>query len=166
VSVLSGGKEGQMNDEDIGLENPDNYNWQGAIAHHATMTTLAFEYLAENEKKITFLHVFPGLVHTELFSGVTAPESSEFLARTLTALFARLGGLLVRFLGASALDCGARQAFLLTSDEYGPGALRIDDKSELVTAPGVLGRYREQGWREKVWNYTLGVFEKGLAASE
>jgi hypothetical protein len=155
-----------MRDDDIGLENPDDYTWQGAIAHHSTMTSLAFEYLAENDKKITFMHVFPGLVSTGLFSRVAAPSTSGLLARSLTALFAGFGSLLVRILGVSALDCGARQAFLLTNDKYGPGAWRIGDKSELVTAPGVLGRYRDQGWREKVWNYTLGVFEKGLAASE
>jgi NAD(P)-dependent dehydrogenase (short-subunit alcohol dehydrogenase family) len=166
VSVLSGGKEQQMRDDDIGLENPDHYTWQGAIVHHATMTSLAFGYLAENDKKITFMHVFPGLVSTRLFSRVAAPSTSGQLARTLTALFAGFGSLLVWLLGVSALDCGARQAFLLTNDKYGPGALRIGDKSELVTAPGVLSRYREQGWQGKVWNYTLGVFEKALAASE
>lgn len=70
-------------------------------------------------------------------------------------------------LGIPVEDCGARQAYILTSDAYGPGELwRIDENSEPVTKAGVLERYRELGWREKVWEYTMGVIEKALATGE
>ncbi|KAF8857528.1 hypothetical protein BDZ45DRAFT_726701 [Acephala macrosclerotiorum] len=166
LSVLSGGKEEKLQEDDVGLEDPNNYSWNKAISHHATMTTLTFEYLAKNEKGITFMHTFPGLVRTGLFSQVVAPESSGILARVLTAIMSTFGSIFLWLAGASALDCGARQAFILTSDNYGPGAWRIDQNSELVTTPGVLGRYREQGWPEKVWNYNSSVFEKALIANE
>lgn len=167
VNVLSAGHEKPILEDDIGLEKSENYSWSAANNHHSTMTTLAFEYLADNDKKITFMHVFPGLVRTELFARVAAPETSGFLARILTRLFGRFGGILQWILGISALDCGARQAFLLTNDKYGPGeAWRIDDKSEPVTAAGVLEHYREEGWREKVWNHNLGIFERALGAGQ
>lgn len=166
LSVLSGGKEEKIQEDDIGLENPNNYSWTKAITHNATMTTLSFEYLAENEKSITFMHVFPGLVRTSLFSRVVAPASSGLLSRVLTAIMSTFGSILIWLAGASALDCGARQAFILTRDTFGPGAWRIDQNSEAVTKPGVLERYREQGWPEKVWNHNLSVFEKVLVASE
>ncbi len=153
-----------MRDDDIGLENVQNFGSRAAINHNTTMTTLAFEYLAKNDKRTTFMHAFPGLVATDNFSRLAAPESFGILGRMLVALIGRFVNTVQRLFGMSAADCGARQAFLLTSDRYGPGEVwRINQKSEPVTAPGVLGHYRERGWREKVWEYTVGVFEKALA---
>jgi hypothetical protein len=58
---------------------------------------------------------------------------------------------------------GARQAWVLTSDRYGLGELwRLGRNSQPVDAPSVFVKYREDGWREKVWGHTLGVFEKAL----
>ena len=161
LSVLNGGREKSMRDDDIGLENADNFAWRAAINHTTTMTSLALEYLAENDKRITFMHAFPGLVATENFSRLTAPESFGMFGRLLVVFIGRFVSMLQYLFGISAADCGARQAFLLTSDKYGPDEVwRINEKSEPVTAPGVLERYREGGWREKVWEYTTGVFEK------
>jgi len=163
LSVVNGGREKQMRDDDIGLENAQNFTSRAAINHTTTMMTLAIEYLAENDKRITFMHAFPGLVATDNFSRLAAPESFGILGRVLVALIGRFVITVQRLFGMSAADCGARQAFLLTSDKYGPGeGWRIDQKSEPVTAPGVLEQYRERGWREKVWEYTVGVFEKAL----
>jgi NAD(P)-dependent dehydrogenase (short-subunit alcohol dehydrogenase family) len=167
LSVLNGGNEKQMCDEDIGLENLQNYSWSAAVNHIATMMTLSFEYLAENDKNITFLHGFPGLVRTEIFSRLTPAEDSGILGRFVFTIMKSLAWTMQWLLGMSVLDCGARQAFILTSDEYGPGEVwRVNEKSEAVTVTGVLERYREQGWREKVWNYTSGVIEKALATSQ
>lgn len=155
-----------MRDNDIGLENLRNYGPRAAINHTTTMTTLVFECLQEAEinKDITFIHAFPGLVATDNFSRLVAPESFGLLGKVLVALVAGFVSMVQHAFGMSAADCGARQAFLLTSDRYGPGQVwRIDQKSEEVTVPGVLERYRERGWRKTVWEYTVGVFEKALA---
>jgi hypothetical protein len=150
-----------MRDDDMGLENAQNFASRAAINHTTTMTTLALEYLAENDKRITFMHSFPGLVATDNFSRLAAPESFGLLGRVLVAFIGCFVSMVQHLFGMSAADCGARQAFLLASDKYGPGEVwRINEKSEPVTAPGVLERYRERGWREKVWEYTVGVFEK------
>jgi hypothetical protein len=162
--VLNGGKEKRMLDDDIGLENPANFGARAAINHTTTMMTLALEYLSKSEKEITFLHAFPGLVATDNFSRLTAPRSFGILGKLFVVFISRFVNTLQRLLGMSVADCGARQAYLLTSEAYGPGQVwRIDDKSEPVNAPGVLEHYREGGWQERVWEYTVGVFEKVLA---
>lgn len=128
------------------------------------MMTLALEYLAESEKQITFTHAFPGLVGTDIFSRLTAPESFGILGRLYVGFIGRFFSILQYLFGMSATDCGARQAYLLTSDEYGPGQVwRINDKSEPIIAPRFLEQYREHGWQEKVWEYTAGVFGRILA---
>jgi len=166
LSVLSGGNEKQMHDDDIGLENPHNYSWNAAVNHIATMMTLSFEYLAENDKQITFIHSFPGLVRTEIFSRLAPAEEAGMLGSTVLAIMARFAFIMQWLFGSSVEVAGARQAFVLTSDEIGPGKIwRIDEKSAPVTAAGVLEKYREQGWREKVWDYTSRVIEKALTTS-
>ena len=150
-----------MRDEDIGLEQ----HWapRGVINHTTTMTSLAFEYLAENDKRIAFLHAFPGWVKTDIFARLTAPESSGVAWRVTLASIRSLVAVVMLIFGMSAEASGERQAFHLTSDTYGPGAWRIGSLSEQVSAPGVLEQYKERGWAEKVWEHTVHVFEKALA---
>ena len=69
-------------------------------------------------------------------------------------------------LGTSIAKSGARQAFLLTSDKFGPGECwRVDEKCEPVTNAGVLDDYRQAGWKEKISSYTSGIIEQVLATS-
>lgn len=147
----------------MGLEDPRHYAPRATMNHTTTMTSLAFDVLASNDKQITFMHAFPGLVATDNFSRLAAPESYGFIGRLILPLFSRFLSTIQWLFGMSAADCGARQAFLLTSDKYGPGEpWRIDQHSEAVTTPGVLASYRERGWGIKVWDYTLQVFERVL----
>ena len=158
-----------MVEHDLGLQNPENYSWTAALDNWSTMMTLSFEYLAANEKSMTFMHSFPGLVRTENFNRMasSAPASVGSLGRFLVALAARFAFTMQWLLGVSALDSGASAAFLLCSDRYGPGECwRIDQKNEPFPPSRVLEEYRERGWREKVWEHTAGVFEKALAADE
>ncbi|KAF2107992.1 hypothetical protein BDV96DRAFT_692962 [Lophiotrema nucula] len=164
LSVLNGGREKAIREDDLGLEDARHYAPRPAINHTTLMMTLALELLASNDKQITFMHAFPGLVATDNFSRLSAPESYGLIGRLILPLVARFISTMQWLFGMSAADCGARQAFLLTSDKYGPGvAWRIDQKSESVTKAGVLDAYREQGWRDKVWDYTMRIFEKALA---
>lgn len=161
LSVLNGGKEKSMYDEDIGLE--QHWATRAVIDHATTMTSLAFEHLAENDQRITFLHAFPGLVRTDIFARLTAPASSGVAWRVVLASIRGLFAILILFFGMSAEDSGERQAFHLTSDIYSPGAWRIDSLSDQVYASGVLEQYRERGWPEKVWEHNVRIFDKALA---
>lgn len=164
LTVLNGGREQLMRDEDIGLETQNNWSTRGAINHTTTMTSLAFEQLAENDKGIVFLHAFPGMVKTDIFSRITAPESSGLAWRAVLALIQGAVAVINLLIGISAAESGERQAFHLTSDTYSPGAWRIDQLSDQVATPGVLEQYREGGWREKVWEHNMRVFDKALAS--
>ena len=67
-----------MVNDDLGLDT----KWSpiSVVNHTSTMTSLAFEHLAnndrDNDKKIAYLHASPGFVRTTIFSRLTPPESS------------------------------------------------------------------------------------------
>ncbi|KAJ9501881.1 hypothetical protein H2202_002843 [Exophiala xenobiotica] len=161
LSVLNGGREKKMYDDDLGLEK----HWAifTVVNHSTTMTSLAFEYLARNDQKITFLHAYPGLVQTDIIARMAAPESSGMMWRFTLASFRGLMALLMMVVGLTVEESGERHAFHLTSDTYGPGAHRIGETSDEVTAGGVFEQYRERGWPEKVWEHTVRTFDQILA---
>jgi len=162
LSVLNGGKEKVMLEDDLGLE--QHWSSGNLMGHTATMTSLAFQYLAEGEsnKRIAFLHAASGLVNTDIYSRLTAPESSGIVWRMALPLLKGLLSVLWFCLAISPEESGERQAFNLTSDDFGPGALRIDQSNQLISTKGVLEEYIERGWQEKVWEHTVRAFEKAL----
>ena len=169
LSVQNGGSEQAINELDIGLQDPKNYSWSSAVSHISTMTSLSFSHLSElpENKNITFIHSAPGLVRTEIFSRLKPSPESGFLARLWTVFFRKLMFNVQWYMGVSIADCGARQAYLLTSEAFGPGKLwRIDQESEPVTMAGVLEGYEKNGWGVKVWEFTTGVVEKALRMGE
>ena len=161
LSVLNGGKEKAIHEQDIGL----NERWSpiSVVNHTTTMTTLAFEHLAEENKRIAFLHSYPGLVKTDIFARLTPPESSGLLWRVTLASIRGFVATVMLCIGMEVKECGERQAFHLTTDRYGPGTWRINSSSEPVSAPGVLERYREGSWSERIWEYTMSIFDTTLA---
>jgi NAD(P)-dependent dehydrogenase (short-subunit alcohol dehydrogenase family) len=161
LSVLNAGKEKAMNDEDIGLE--QHWSTIAIINHTTTMMSLAFDHLAANDKHITFMHAYPGWVKTDIFTRLTAPESSGVAWRVTLASICGFVAVVMLLFAISTEESGERQAYQLTSDTYGPGALLIGYLSDQVPAPHVLEQYRERGWAEKVWEHTLRVFDKVLA---
>jgi hypothetical protein len=166
LSVLNGGKEKLLLETDLGLEK--NWSFSGLINHTVTMTSLAFDYLSKDEsnKKVYFLHAAPGLVKTDIFARLTPPEGSGFMWRLALPMIQSLAGLMYWMIAISVEESGERQAYQMSSDGFGPGAWRLDPESEVVTvdANGVVEKYIERGWGEKVWEHTAGVFEKVLVS--
>ncbi|TGO77067.1 hypothetical protein BELL_0124g00050 [Botrytis elliptica] len=167
LSVLNAGQEQIMQDEDIGLQNPQNFGPRVAINHTTTMMTLGLEYLSHSDanQNITLIHSFPGLVASDNFSRLTAPDSFGLLGKILVPLIGTFFSVIQKIFGISTAECGARQAFLLTSGRFKRGKTwRIDDKSEVITSSNdALDCYREKGWREKVFAHTLQVLEKATS---
>ena len=161
LSVLNGGNEKAVHEQDLGLD--EHWSPISVINHTTTMTTLAFEHLAEKNSRLAFLHSCPGLVKTDIFARLTPPESSGMLWRVTLASIRGLVAIVMLCVGIEVKESGERQAFHLTTDRYGPGMWRINPASEPVSAPGVLERYRAGSWSERVWEYTMGVFETTLA---
>lgn len=164
LSVLNAGKEQQMRDDDLGLGVSGSPNWSpfGAINHTVTMTSLAFDHLAQSEKAITFIHSSPGLVKTGIFAKLTAtaPESSGVLWKISLRLIRVLVAVVMFFVGLSVEESGERQAFYLTNKEYSPDAWRVDASSDVITVAGVLDQYRGSDWPKKVWEHTVSIFER------
>lgn len=107
------------------------------------------------------MHVFPGLVHTEIFAHLKAPETAGWLPWLMTAFMSGVASWMQWIIGISILDSGARMAWLLASDKFGPGKCwRIEQHCEEVVGQGILEEYREGGWREKVWGYNLGFLRR------
>ena len=161
LSVLNGGNEKALHEQDLGLD--ERWSPISVINHTTTMTTLAFEHLAEQNSRLAFLHSCPGLVKTDIFARLTPPESSGLLWRVTLASIRGLVAVVMLCVGMDVEESGERQAFHLTTDRYGPGMWRINPASEPVSAPGVLERYRDGLWSERVWEYTMGVFDATLA---
>ena len=134
------------------------------INQSTTMMSLMFERFSSQNQQMTFMHAYPGLVKTEIISGMTPLPGASIWNRIMLASLRGLMAVLTLIVGIEAEDCGARQAFYMTGDKFGSGhAWRIDDKSEAVTAPGALATYREGSWTERIWEFTAGVFETALA---
>ena len=157
LSVLNGGNEKALHEQDLGLH--EHWSPISVINHTTIMTTLAFEHLADNNSRFAFLHSAPGLVKTDIFARLTPPESSGWLWKVTLASIRALAAVVMLCVGMEVEESGERQAFHLTADRYGPGMWRIDPSSEPVSAPGVLERYREGAWSERVWEYTMGIFD-------
>jgi hypothetical protein len=157
LSVLNGGKEDLMDDDDLGLEKK--WSMLGVVGHSTTMTTLAFEYLAslQENRNVTLLHSYPGWVRTDNFSRLSSKSASlvwAFFLRCISGII----HLLVLSFGISAYDCGQRQVFYLTSTRYGPGVWRINHLSETEQESKVIRRYLEANGKEMVWSHTESVF--------
>lgn len=127
------------------------------------MTSLAFEYLAEHEKQVTFIHSSPGLVRTEICAKLTAPVSSGILWKITLYLIRSLVAVVMLVVGISVEESGERQSFILTNDEYGPGAWRIDASGEAIATSPLIEQYKEQGQVAKVWDYTASIFEMSMS---
>jgi hypothetical protein len=168
LSVLSGGREKELLETDLGLQDPRNYSSRTAVNQMTTLTTLALNHLSSNSenKKITFIHSFPGLVNTGNFSKLKAPESAGFLGRLFIAFLSTFVSTLQKLFGMSVLDCGARQAFLLTNEQFREGGVRlVNEKSEVVTNSVALEGYIRGGWGKRVWDFTVGVWQKALSGA-
>ena len=169
VSILAGGQESKMNEEDLDLRKPGNYSVIAAAVHSATMLTLAFEHLARENPGISFVHAFPGAVATPLLS-----RGSTGLVRLLMTGVVHP---LIKTFATSADEAGARALFYLANDRYsvkhnailsadglekpmlsGGGIFLINEKSEIVDNEKVLVDYRVRGVDKDVWRHMIEIF--------
>ncbi|KAJ4421165.1 hypothetical protein N0V82_003930 [Gnomoniopsis sp. IMI 355080] len=163
LSVLNGGKEKAIIEEDLGLEKQGNWSTTTVINHTTTNMSLVLGSLAEDpsNKNVTFIHAFPGLVRTDIFAKLRAPESSSYLWWIGLACIRNVIAFLMVVQGISPEDSGQRHAFHSTSDAFTPGTLHlVDESSEEVSPNQVLQGYREKQLVKKVWDHTTQVFEK------
>lgn len=161
LSVLNGGKEQQLIDDDLGLHR--NWGPRNMIVHSTMMMSLMFERFSSQNQQMTFSHAYPGLVKTEIISGMTPLPGASIWNRITLAALRGFMALLMLLTGVTAESCGERQAFHLTSEDFGSGhAWRINEKSEVVSDPGAMTKYRSGSWMDRIWDSTIGVFDTAL----
>lgn len=145
------------------------------------MTTLSFEHLAAENPSISFLHVYPGLVKTNVFNSPHFGFIANFIINWIVLPLAGP-------FSVAVAECGARNVFLATSRRYPPaapiahdamvtmpagmetalspngekgkGVYAVDWNSETISNSKILKGYRESGMDRKVWEHTVGEFER------
>ncbi|OGM47240.1 hypothetical protein ABOM_003989 [Aspergillus bombycis] len=174
LTILAAGKEGEIDDSNFDLQ--ANWSFGTAAVYGATLNSLAIEYLASQYPSMSFIHVFPGLVRTSLMTS------------SFGSLLGSVIGLLTRLLSISEQESGERNVFLATSMAYPPAAHTGDPPAKQVkvatastgeagggsyllnydgtdaTNKTLMADYRARDYPKKVWEHTLGVFQRTLGA--
>ncbi|KAK4464729.1 hypothetical protein QBC42DRAFT_220027 [Cladorrhinum samala] len=122
VSVLGGGLErpGSIPDvDDLDLKGSGGKGFMGykAQTQYVAMNTLGMEVLARENRAVTFLHSWPGIVSTgNVWRGVQDKNSALgwFIWLVVEPL--------LRLIGRSEQECGERYLFQCTSGYYGGSA--------------------------------------------
>jgi hypothetical protein len=133
TSVFGAGLERLANwhPEDLTLRGPGNFNVRTRGAHSTIMTTLFTEKLLQQHSgKLSFTHVFPGLVVTPAFDAPSHP----FWFRAVVFL---LLPILKRTIAVSVVETGERMLFLGLSGRYA-GTDGVENESTVEEGGEVL----------------------------
>ncbi|KAI6815358.1 hypothetical protein KC340_g15661 [Hortaea werneckii] len=154
LSILAGGQEGKIIEDDLDLER--NYSIPASMAQFASMTTLSFDHLAKAHPRKSFIHVFPGLTSTGL------------LGRSATGVL----GLLMRWViepvlglfSSTSEEVGERVLYYSTSGLYKAKGecWPLNEKGEPTVGDALKG-YREGAWAERIWDHDQKMFERALS---
>ncbi|KAH8697890.1 short-chain dehydrogenase/reductase [Talaromyces proteolyticus] len=165
ISVLAGGKEEPLNEEDLDLRDPHNWSYWNSSVHSCTMGTLTFERVARQNPRLSIVHWYPGPVET--------PGMIRSISLGMSPPSYRMG----------QEEAGARAIFLATNDRYavdgggfvsvptelgsasksGGGIFLVDPWGESVNNERVLAELRKRGIDEKVWSFTQKLFASKTA---
>ncbi|KAI2629581.1 hypothetical protein GGR54DRAFT_635763 [Hypoxylon sp. NC1633] len=162
LSVLNGGKEKHIDEQDIGLARK--WSLFAVVKHTTLMTSLVFDHLAASDDQITFMHNCPSLVKSDNLRRISVYKSPRFLWRIVRATTKGQMGNMRFCIGMSPKEAGEREAFHLTSSKYTPGSWRISSRSDIVPTNDALKYYKDNGWAEKIWEYTNGVWDEALVS--
>ncbi|KAB8077950.1 hypothetical protein BDV29DRAFT_197935 [Aspergillus leporis] len=170
VSVYGGGFEFGINTEDLDLKH--NFSILNAYKHSITMTSLSMEHLTKTHPTVSFLHVYPGLVGTNIYTNSFPPPISTLYNYGMWPLMwpfsVNLHGSGERQLfHLSSARYPAKESVLTqgvpvasgdvatgTTGETGSGAYLLNWNGDVRPSRKVLGQYREQGINELVWRHT------------
>ncbi|KAF1847629.1 uncharacterized protein K460DRAFT_414341 [Cucurbitaria berberidis CBS 394.84] len=180
LDVAGGTKEGEVNLSDLGALNMPLTSLR---PHLTSMHTLALEVLAQQASTVSFVHDFPGAVHSSLHKNVSGWGGLFFFIVMETAYW-----LLGRLFYVPIEECGERHVFFATSEQYKPkdgrangvsltegmisgtgsdgqsgsGVYSIDWDGEGPSkgAEIALREMRRNGTREVIWRHFEEQFER------
>ena len=174
VSVYAGGLEAKLFEDDLSLRNPKHFNEINVRSHNAHLTTMAFEHLAKQHEKVSFVHVFPGIVITPSYSDSGFPLWFKIIWCIV--------GPIVRLTQAIPHeDAGSRMLFYKTPQfaarseaastgmsveivegtdrARGSGAYAVNAKSDVATTKADYAALRKKGFEDRVWKHTMRAFD-------
>ncbi|KAF2668603.1 hypothetical protein BT63DRAFT_425902 [Microthyrium microscopicum] len=139
VSVFNPKLEGKVILDDLSLREPKNFAFKIGASHLVHLHTFFFENLAQRHaRKLSLIHLFPGLVLTNAAYNGNLPTWMKMLWRYVVA---PLSG----WRAVPKAECGARILFL-TSPKYparsmnaGGDAHTVDDLEVATSSDGIVG---------------------------
>ena len=159
ISVLAGGLERALNEEDLGLDIPGNWSvWESSF-HSATMGTLCLELLASQNPLLSVVHWNPGPVATRGLAtaqknGVNPPNIMEEDESGAIGAYLATNGRYSVNPGAVLPSPEGLDAVAKT----GGGIFIVDPRGESIENETVLSEMRQRGVPEVVWKFTQDVF--------
>ncbi|KAH5490570.1 hypothetical protein HBI52_223630 [Parastagonospora nodorum] len=175
ISIFAGGFEDAVKPDEIpiGIPSKKDYGVSSVRKHVAFMKTFAFEHLAEQHAgKISFIHIYPGLVDGPVFYSDVNPTWFKILWRLLKPL--------ASFYMTSPEVCGEVMLSLATSRYPAKGEMKSRDvaggvaySTQRELAGGAYGvgmrgdegkdvsyaKVRKNDTAQKVWEHLMEVFE-------
>lgn len=191
VAILAGGKESELNFDDLEFRN--NFNGFKAAANGATQTTLSFEELAKTNPNITFIHKFPGFVATGVIDKLMETASGLYAIPATIARWVLVP--IIQLFATSPDVAGERGLFVATSARYPPaqpkaeisgvalpkgvdvakssivtegkgnGVYLLDENDESTPDAPVMPGYRQESKGKIVWEDTQAVWDRALGRS-
>ncbi|KAE8152197.1 hypothetical protein BDV25DRAFT_170711 [Aspergillus avenaceus] len=178
VSIYGGGFEFGIDLEDLDLKR--NFSLLNAYKHSITMTSLSMEHLAQEHPNVSFIHAYPGLVGTNIYTNsfpapistfynyamwplmwpfsVNLEESGErHLYHLSSARYPARAGTTDQ-----GVSCQTGDIATGTTGEIGSGSYLLNWKGDVQPSRSMLKEYREQGIPERVWKHTEGLWEKAI----
>jgi hypothetical protein len=155
VSILAGGKEIKIEEDNLDLQKE--FSFSSSNGYPATMTSLAFEFLASQHPSISFLHVFPGIVATPL------------MKKSMGSVVGSIMGFLMTPFSISMSESGEWHTFLATATEFtaknspvgeSPGFYILNHNGKDATNKALMDQLREKGLPDTVWKHTLATFDR------
>lgn len=175
ISIFAGGFEDAIKPGELPIGTPSkrDYGVSSVRKHVAFMKTFVFEHLAEQHAgKISFIHIYPGLVDGPVFYSDVNPTWFKILWRILKPLASfymtspevcgevMLSLATPRYLAkgeAKSVDVAGEVAYS-TQRELGGGAygvgMRGDERKDVSYA-----EVRKNDTTRKVWEHLIEVFE-------
>jgi hypothetical protein len=164
LSILAAGRETKIVTSDLELSSPENYSLANATNHTATMTTLAMDKLSKENPKVTFIHKYPGVVKTGLLGKMFDDWKGPWKILGLLAQKVLLP--VMGLFQVSAEEAGERGLYAATSQKYsGGGFYRLDWNDDGAKDAPQLDKYKAEGMPKKVWEHTVGVFERAASSA-
>ncbi|KIW15407.1 hypothetical protein PV08_05453 [Exophiala spinifera] len=169
ISIYAPRTEGTLFPDDLSLRQPGHFTYLNARSHIAYFKTAFFETLvAKYPGKLSFSHVFPGLVNTPGFKNPDLPTWFK-------VVFAVVGRPLMWIVGTSHAENGARMLYMATphypagggAPSKGNGGNDQRKKSNVaIGADGKRGSGVYLVWNDNGTASTEKVYEKSPVKKE